>query len=377
MPPKILYFAPEDWAFFEHFSVTAGVALETGFRVAVATRIREHAKALADSGFQVIPLESERSNLGIIYNMMLIIRMARILREVKPDVVHCIGLRMVVLAGLASRIAGMRHVALTPTGLVHLWINNGLKERFQRNAIRVVVRLLLNRRNTEFIFENAEDPAEFGIPPDAKNLTIIGGVGVDPAEYPFVPEPDGGPIKVGVVARMVRGKGIMEAVAAVRIVRARGIPLELHLFGATDPSNRMTLTEADLRNITSGTGVYWHGRVSNVGHMWGQLHIAMLLSYREGLSRSLIEAAAAGRPIITTDVVGCRDIIRDQIEGFLVPKGDADQASVRLEQLATNTELRRRMGAAAHKRFSERFTTKVVSPVVRGVYRRIMDRLAT
>jgi glycosyltransferase involved in cell wall biosynthesis len=179
------------------------------------------------------------------------------------------------------------------------------------------------------------------------------------------------------MARMLRSKGIVEAVDAARIVRASGIPLELHLYGETDPSSRMTLTEADLRNFTSEPGIYWHGRVSNIGHSWSQLHIAMLLSYREGLSRSLIEAAAAGRPIITTDVVGCRDIIRDQIEGFLVPKGNADQAAARLQQLATDPELRHRMGVAAHKRFNERFTTQVVSPAVRDVYRRMKGRLTT
>lgn len=375
LTPKILYFAPEDWAFLEHFSVTGRVAVEAGFDVAVATRVRSHAKALADSGFEVIPLESERSNLGLIYNARLILRMARIIWKTRPDVVHCIGLRMVVLAGLASRIVGITHLALTPTGLVYLWINDGLRERLLRHSVRFVVGSILNRRNTEFIFENAEDPLELGIAPEASNLTIIGGVGVDPADYPFVPEPETGPIKVAVVSRMLRGKGIMEAANAVRIVRANGVPLELYLFGAIDPSSRMTLTDADLRNLTSEAGVYWRGRVSNIGQIWGQMHIAMLLSYREGLSRSLIEAAAAGRPIITTDVVGCRDIIRDQIEGFLVPKGNVDQAAARLEQLATDPDLRRRMGAAAHKRFNNHFTTQVVVPPVREVYRRIKDRL--
>jgi glycosyltransferase involved in cell wall biosynthesis len=375
LSPKILYFAPEDWTFLEHFSVTGRAALEAGFHVVVATRVRLHDKALADSGFQVIPLESERSNLGLAYNAQLILRMVRLIRETRPDVVHCIGLRMVVLAGLAARIAGIRQLALTPTGLVYLWINDGLKERLLRSLVRIVVGSILNRPGTEYIFENAEDPLELGIAASASNLTVIGGVGVDPAEYPFVPEPETGPIKVAVVARMLRSKGIVEAVEAVRIVRASGIPLELHLYGETDPSSRMTLTEADLRSFTREAGVYWHGRVSNIGHSWGQLHIAMLLSYREGLSRSLIEAAAAGRPIVTTDVVGCRDIIRDQIEGFLVPKGNADQAAARLKLLATDPELRRRMGAAAHKRFNERFTTQVVSPAVRDVYCRMRDRL--
>jgi glycosyltransferase involved in cell wall biosynthesis len=375
LKPTILYFAPEDWAFLEHFSVTGRAALEAGFRVIVATRVRDHRVQLEDKGFEVVAFESERSNLGSFYNIVVIARMVRIIRQIRPDVVHCIGLRMVVLAGVAARIAHIDKLVLTPTGLVYFWINNGLKERFLRSAIRFFVATFLNTPTTEFIFENAEDPLEFGIAPDATNLTIIGGVGVDPADYPFVPEPESGPIKVAVVARMLIGKGIAEAVEAVTCVRAKGVPLELHLYGAIDSSSRMTLTEAALRNWEKLGGIFWHGRVANVGEVWSNHHIAMLLSYREGLPRSLIEAAAAGRPIVTTDVVGCRDVIRDQIEGFIVPKGDISQPALRLRQLAADPALRRRMGAAANARFHKCFTAEAVGKMIFNVYCKIQKEL--
>jgi glycosyltransferase involved in cell wall biosynthesis len=373
--PTILYFAPEDWQFLEHFSVTGRAAMEAGFRVAVATRVRDHRKQLEAKGFNVVPLESERSNLGPLYNIAVVARMVRTILQTRPDVVHCIGLRMVVLAGFAARLARIKHLVLTPTGLVYLWINDGFRERSLRRAVRFFVAHILNRRGAEFIFENAEDPQEFGIRPDAPNLTIIGGVGVDPTDYPFVPEPEGS-IKAAVVARMLEGKGIAESVEAVKRVRAEGVSLELHLYGATDPSSRMTLTEQALRGWEKGDGIFWHGRVANVGQVWSTHHIAMLLSYREGLARSLLEAAAAGRPIVTTDVVGCRDVIRDQIEGFIVPKGNIDQPAARLRQLATDPDLRRRMGAAAHQRFLERFTADAVGRTIRGVYCRIRDIMA-
>jgi glycosyltransferase involved in cell wall biosynthesis len=281
---------------------------------------------------------------------------------------------MVVLAGLAARLARVTHLVLTPTGLVYLWINNGLRQRGLRWAVRFFVAHILNRNSTEFIFENTEDPLEFGISLDAPNLTIIGGVGVDPAHYPYAPPPKTEPIKVAVVARMLLGKGIAEAVKAVKLVRSKGVPMELHLFGATDPSSRMTLTDADLHEWEKDGGIFWHGRVDNIGQVWSKHHIAMLLSYREGLPRSLIEAAAAGRPIVTTDVVGCREVIRDQIEGFIVPKGAVDEPAARLLQLASDAQLRQRMGAAANRRFLERFTAEKVGRAILGVYLRIRER---
>jgi glycosyltransferase involved in cell wall biosynthesis len=372
-----LYFAPEDWAFYEHFSITGRAALAAGFRVSIATRVRSHRAQLEDQGFEVISLDSERSNLGPFYNVTVIARMIWIMLRARPDVVHCIGLRMVVLAGVAARIAFVPFLALTPTGLVYLWINNGWKERILKRVVCFIVARILNGRSTEFIFENPSDPAEFNIAPDAANLTIIGGVGVDPADYPFVPEPDTGPIKVAVVARMLRGKGIAEAVDAVKMARRDGTDIELHLFGATDPSSRMTFTEDTLRGWESGGGIVWHGRVANVGQVWGRHHIAMLLSYREGLSRALIEATAAGRPIVTTDVVGCREIIRDQIEGFIVPMGSVEAPAARLRELATNATLRQQMGAAANRRFLERFTAAAVEQTMLAVYRKLRNKIVS
>jgi glycosyltransferase involved in cell wall biosynthesis len=141
------------------------------------------------------------------------------------------------------------------------------------------------------------------------------------------------------------------------------------LFGTPDPSNRMTFTDADLKAWSQQDGIHWHGPASDVAKVWREHHIAMLLSYREGLPRSLVEAAASGRPIITTDVAGCREIVRDGVEGFLVPRGDADVAARALARLAGDPELRHRMGAAAQARFQERFTEEEVIETVERLYR--------
>ena len=173
--------------------------------------------------------------------------------------------------------------------------------------------------NTHYLFENRDDPREFWLDPDGPEVTIVGGAGVDPAQFPLLPLPPAPPVKVAVVARMIWPKGIAEAVEAARYARvALGAPIELHLFGGLTRSNRRPIDETVLREWLAEPGITWHGATDNAPRVWREHHVALFLSYyREGLPRTLVEAAAAGRPIVTTNVTGCRDVVRDGIEGIL------------------------------------------------------------
>src|SRR5262245_26647551 len=366
--PKLVYLVTEDWFFVSHFLPMARTAKAAGFEVVVATRVREQAQRIAAEGCRVVALESERRSFGPFEALRGFLRMARIVRDERPDVVHCIALRMVVLGGLAARLGGVRRLVLAPTGLGHLWSNDGVNERVARALVRLVVRWRINGPDTRYLFENTDDPREFGLDPDKPPVTIVPGAGVDPDEFRPAPEP-APPLKVAVVARMIAPKGISEAVAAVRAARALGAPIELHLYGAPDSSNRRSCTEAELRRWSAEPGIMWHGATRDVAGVWRQSHIAMLLTwYREGVPRSLIEAAACGRPIVTTDAPGCRDLVRDRREGLLVPLRDAEAAARALVKLAGDADLRVRLGAAARVRFLERFTEDAVRQSVAAVY---------
>jgi len=168
---------------------------------------------------------------------------------------------------------------------------------------------------------------------------------------------------------MIAPKGIAEAVAAARRARALGAAIELHLYGTPDPSNRRSCTEAELRGWAEEPGIVWHGRSDDVAALWRENHLAMLLTwYREGVPRSLIEAAASGRPIVTTDAPGCRDLVRDRREGMLVPLRDSEAAARALVELANDADLRLWLGAAARARFLARFTEAAVCASVASVY---------
>jgi glycosyltransferase involved in cell wall biosynthesis len=366
--PKILYLVTEDWFFVSHFLPMAKVARDCGFAVVVATRVREEGERLKAEGFSVIPIESKRGSASLVRSLRDFVQSYKIVRSERADVVHCIALRPVVIGGVAAKLAGTGALVLAPTGLGHLWIERGIGARVVRKIVSAIVGSWLRGPRTRYLFENRDDPQEFGIRSDAADIAIIGGSGVDPANFPRSQEPASPPLKVAVVSRMIRPKGIAEAVEAVRRARGAGAPVELHLFGAPDPANPRSIPQATLEGWSAAPGVAWHGRVTDVARVWHEHHIAMLLSYREGLPRSLVEAAAVGRPIVATDVAGCREVVRDGQEGILVRLGDIEAAARALTTLAADPDLRYRLGVAANARFHERFTAEAVRQKVRNLY---------
>src|SRR5262249_24651530 len=213
---KLLFFHSEDWAFCQHFLPMARAAQAAGFEVAVAVRVRNDAARLAAAGCRVIPLEAERRSLSAFEIVRSFVRMVRIVRVERPDGVHCIGLRPVVLGGLAARFAGVRRLVLASTGLGHLWIENGPAVRLARPLARFAIGRVLRGGGTRYLFENPEDPRAFGLEPDDPDVTIVGGAGGDPAQFPATPEPPAPPGRGPAVARLRLLQGLSQTVEAGR-----------------------------------------------------------------------------------------------------------------------------------------------------------------
>jgi glycosyltransferase involved in cell wall biosynthesis len=370
--PKILYLVTEDWFFVSHFLPMAQAARDCGLQVAVATRVRADGERLEAEGFSVIAIESRRGSFSPWRSLRDFFQALKIVRAERADIVHCIALRPVVIGGLAARLAGTGALVVAPTGLGHLWIEDGIVVRLARKIVRTIVGSWLRGPRTHYLFENRDDPREFGLDPDGADVTIVGGAGVDPEKFPRSDAPPAPPLKVAMVARMIRPKGVVESVDAVRRARAAGAAIELHLFGDPDPDNPRSIPQAMLAQWSKEPGITWHGHATDVARVWRKHHVAMLLSYREGLPRSLVEAAAAGRPIVATDVPGCREVARDGKEGILVPLGDSEAAARALTTLAADQALRQRLGAAANARFQERFTAAAVRQTVSNLYRSLL-----
>ena len=369
--PKILYLVTEDWFFCRHFLPMGRAARSAGFDVTVAARASAAAPQIISEGFRFVEFHNDRGSLGLFEALRNIGRLAAIVRAERPDIVHCISIRMALLGGIATRMGGTRTIVLAPTGLGGLWVRQDPLARLARLTARLALGYGLRRPGTHYLFENVEDPAEFWMNAADSDVSIVDGAGVDPVAFSFSEQPPAPPVKVAIVARMLKSKGIPEAVQATLLARSRGVPVELHLFGQPDPPNRLSVTGEALQAWTANPGIYWHGYTTDSAGVYRDHHVGMLLSWGgEGLPRTLVEAAATGRPILSTDVPGCRELVRDGIEGFLVRPRDVEGTSLALARLAEDRDLRARMGAAARTRFDERFTEHAVRSTMVRLYER-------
>ena len=200
--------------------------------------------------------------------------------------------------------------------------------------------------DSRVIVQNPEDGAAlagFGVAQE--RIVLIRGSGVDTDHFTPLPEPPGPTVTVALVARMLRSKGVPDAVAAVRRLRAQGMAIELALAGPTDPDNRDSLSDAELAALTAEAGVEWLGRVEDVRAIWRRAAVAVLPStYGEGVPKALIEAAACGRAIVATDMPGCREVVRAGETGLLVPPHDIGTLADALAALVRDPARRQAMG---------------------------------
>ncbi|KAB1075672.1 glycosyltransferase family 4 protein [Methylobacterium planeticum] len=373
-PMKSLVFVvTEDWFFASHFLPMARAAVAMGLSVAVVTRVREHREVIAATGARVVHLESERSSLNPMAAGYAAGQLAAILRALKADIVHCIALKGILVGGTAAAMAGIPARVYALTGLGLIGARSDRVGRLARTGLRHLIRGPLASRRTRFLFENPDDARALGLDPADTGVTLVGGAGVDPEAFRPEPLPPRPPLRVALVARMLWSKGVDTAVEATRRAREAGAPVELSLYGAPDPQNRRAIPEATLR-AWSRDGITWHGATRDVARVWASHHAACLPSRGgEGLPRTLLEAAACGRTILTTDVPGCRDLVRDGIEGLVVPPDDAPTLAAALRRLADEPGLVAGLGAAARARIlAGGYTEAAVVEAVCALYRELL-----
>jgi glycosyltransferase involved in cell wall biosynthesis len=373
MPRRLLYVVTEDWFFRSHFLPMADAAQAAGFAIHVACRCGPARADLEARGWRVAEMTGRRSSMtpGAILAEMAALR--RIIREMKPDLVHFIALRP-LLAGFALALAGGTTpsiYALTGRGL--LGVEGGLRARALRTFLRGAAPRLARNGRSGFLFENRDDPGFLGLDPAAAGVTILGGAGVDPDAWPALPFPESATLKAAFVGRMLAFKGVADAVEAVTQARAAGAAVELSLYGAPDPENPAAIPAESLAEWGRRPGIAWSGRAADVRAVWAAHHLCVQPSHEvEGLPRALLEAAASGRALLATDTPGCRDFVRDGVEGLLVPPRRPDLMAAALVALAADRPRVAAMGAAARARIRDGFTEKAVAAAVLSAYGRLL-----
>lgn len=314
--PPLIFLVNIDWFFCSHFLHLAQRARDAGWPVVVATHFEREHERLVREGFELVPLPARRAGLLPSGLAGTVVAVTRLLRRRPDAVVHGIGLFGIVAGTLAARLAGSQRLVFTVTGRGHTAIDDSARVRLVGRASARFCRHLADRRTTRWLAENTDDVAALGLG-DAMTqgrVSLVGGAGVDPSQFPLTLMPPRGPLQVVVVARAIWSKGIDVAVAAMSHLRrgdedAAPLDIELTIAGEPDPANPRSLTRAELAHWAAQPGIRWLGRVGDIPALLSRHHVALLASRGgEGVPRSLIEAAAAGRPIITTDVPGCREL---------------------------------------------------------------------
>jgi glycosyltransferase involved in cell wall biosynthesis len=363
--PKILFFITEDWAFLSHRLPLARACRDLGWQVVIATHVTDRADFIKSEGFILEPIPLDRGGSHPWRELKALIALAAVLRRQKPDILHCVAVKPVLYGNLVGRLLGMENRVSALAGMGYAFTGKSTRVKLLRGVLSGLLRFLL--RGHPVIVQN-DDDRELLLSIGAGDLTLIPGSGVDLKALPALPPPTSRPVVFALVARMLADKGVREAVDAVRQVDNA----ELWLVGAPDPHNPSTIDQSELIGWQSGGKVRWLGHRSDIKGIWADAHVAILPSYREGMPKALLEAAACARPIVTTDVVGCRQVIDDGVEGFIVPARESAGLAAAMRKLAEDEPLRTRMGDAARARAERLFGQERVVEQHLAIYRRLL-----
>lgn len=347
---RLLFVVNNPAFFLSHRLPLAQAAQTSGFDVHVATMDGPSVPLIGEHGFvhHVIPLS--RSGKNPLQEMRSIHALWRLCRQIRPDILHAVTIKPVLYAGIAARLARVPAYVAAISGLGYLFTRRQAGADVLKWVVTRLYRLALGHPNSRVIFQNHADQKvlqDAGVVRPAQSV-LIRGSGVDLAVFRYVPEPSE-PVVALCVARLLQDKGILEFVEAARMTQRAGSDIRWVLVGSPDPGNPVSIAETTVRAWHVDGVIEWLGERTDIAALYQQAHIAVLPSYREGLPKSLIEAAASGRAIVTSDVPGCRDAIDPGKSGLLVPPRDAVALAAAVQDLAADASRRHAMGLAGRE----------------------------
>lgn len=348
---RLLFILNDAPFFVSHRLSLAVAARDAGFDVHVA--VAHDADAVATiqaAGIHHHDIPLKRGARGPVGEIRLIARLAGLIRSLRPDLVHAVTMKPVLYGGGLARLQKVPAVVNAVTGLGYLFLIEGALAGAQRGIIKRLYRFALGHANGRAIFQNPDDLDLFlrGRLVDQRKTVIVRGTGVDMNRFSVSPEPQGEPI-VMFPARVIGDKGVHEFVAAARSLKSKGRQARFVIVGRTDPDNPTDVGEPMIRQWEREDLVEWWGFSEAMAETLPKAQIVCMPSYREGLPRVLIEAAACGRPIVTADVPGCREIIKDGENGILVPVRDGAATANAVDRLLVDSDLRQRMASCSRE----------------------------
>jgi glycosyltransferase involved in cell wall biosynthesis len=372
--PRLLIVVNHAAYFLSHRLPIALAAQRSGYDVHIATGPGPADPEVVAQGLTHHPLPLSRSGLRPLDELRSMLAIRRLFQTVKPDVVHLVTIKPVIYGGIMSRAARVPGVVSAVPGLGFVFLRTGPVGWVVRKIAAKLYREAFRRKNLRVIFQNEADRATIcaatGLP--LAKTVLIPGSGVDLSQYAPRERSDARPVVV-MAARLLRDKGVHEYIDAARLLRERGSPARFQLAGSPDPGNPASVSEADLAAWRADGIVELLGERNDIAEVFARADVVVLPSYREGLPRVLVEAAASGRAVVTSDVPGCRDAIIPGVTGLLVPARVVAPLADAIQSLLADPERRKQMGREGRKLAERLFSITRVVEAHLDIYRELLD----
>lgn len=376
MTTKLLIVVNEPSFFLSHRLPIAEGAKKMGYEVHIATRDGESVSLIKELGFfhHILPLS--RSGRNPFIELWTLISIWWLFLRVRPTLVHLVTIKPLLYGGLAARLAGVPCMVAAVSGLGFVFSDPTRQRGVVGWAVSFLYRCALGKKNLKVIFQNRDDRdavmSMSGI--DVSSTALIRGSGVDLVEYDYHPEREGVPV-VLFAARLLRDKGVTEFVKAAEILKKREVLAQFLVVGDPDFGNLTSVTQQELDRWAAEGYVTSLGFRRDINKLFMEAHVVVLPSYYgEGLPKVLVEAAACGRAVVTTDHPGCRDAIDPDITGLLVPIKDPIALADAIEKLIKDPELRKRMGRAGRELAEREFGIEKIVQQHLDIYRELEAR---
>ncbi len=372
--PRLLFVVTEDWYFLSHRLPLALAAQRAGYKVAVATRVDRHGDAVRSAGIELIALQRlRRSSLNPLREIAAIAELVGVMRRWQPNLVHLVALKPVLYGTIGCRLGGAAARVNALAGLGFVFLAGTPLARVLKPFVKAALRWTLGGARAVTIVQNPDDREllvnQRLVAPS--HVRLIRGSGVDLTRFVPGPQPDGAPI-VLLMSRMLWDKGVGEFVAAARLLKGRGVSARFVLAGDPDTENPAAIAVEQLAQWQREGVVEWWGHRDDAEKMLAQARLVVLPSYREGLPKVLLEAAACGRPMIATDVPGCREVVEHDVTGLLVPPREAAPLAEAIAVLLADPERGAEMGQRARALAEHEFGIATVIERTLGVYRELL-----
>lgn len=374
--PKVLLVANTSW-YLHNFRLPLLKDLRAaGYQVEAIAPHDSYTALLQAEGFTVHNWLVARRSINPLREAHALVDLLRIYQREQPAMLHHFTIKACLYGTIAAKLAGVPRVINAVTGLGHVFLGRRRRSRLLRRALWPLYRSVFMARRATVVFQNADDQdrlIQLGIT-DSSRARLIRGSGVDIQHFRPLGDTAGHfrhPLQLLFPSRLIQEKGVEDVIHACQALWAEGVALELLVAGSLDDGNRSSLSPEELRTLRADPRIRCLGHVDDMCALYAASDVVVLPSWREGLSRSLIEAAAMERPIITTDVPGCRDVVDHGRSGLLVTLHDARAIELAIRLLLANPDLARRFGKAARQKVVNEFQVSLVNKQTLDQYQRL------